>query len=137
MRKILLTVAVIIVCLSLFGCKTNRYYWEFEHTVSEIESISIIEVTGDFEYSILSQIKNDFFEEVCRDIASLEMKRYGTNLAAPYGKCFMIVYQNQEYDVIAQIEPKRFRFKDGKIVGYNSWLTCDGICLEQLIQKYS
>ena len=64
------------------------------------------------------------------------MRRYGTNLADPYGKCFMIVFENGNYDILSQTEPKHFRYNGAKLMSYNSWLRCDKTQFEELMQKY-
>lgn len=64
------------------------------------------------------------------------MRKYGTNLSSPLGKSFLIVFNNGEYDIISQKESKHFRYNDGEILGYNSWLYCEKSEFDMLINKY-
>ena len=64
------------------------------------------------------------------------MKRYGPNLSSPSGKCFLIVFENGEYDIISQKESKHFKYNDEDILAYNSWLYCNENEFNELINKY-
>ena len=67
------------------------------------------------------------------------MKKYGTNLKTPSGYCFLIVFENGDYDVISKNESKHFRYDlaSKQIKGYNSWLRCSEPALfDKLIDKY-
>ena len=75
-------------------------------------------------------------DEIYNDITKLTMKRYGTNLSAPFGKCFLIVFKNGEYDIISLKESKHFKYVDEEIIGYNSWLCCEKSEFDELINKY-
>ena len=75
-------------------------------------------------------------KEFYNDIVNIEMKRYGPNLSSPSGKCFLIVFENGEYDIISQKESKHFKYNGEEILAYNSWLYCNENEFNELINKY-
>lgn len=128
---------ILFIPLMLLGCNREIYHWEFHNSSNEVSQIFIIEIIDELEeYREIEEIDLKLAQEVYDDIMSIEMKRYGTNLSAPSGKCFLIVFNNGEYDIISQKESKHFRKSDGDIIGYNSWLCCDESEFEELINKY-
>ena len=88
MKKICLLLLFVI---SLFGCHSDIYYWEFNHDYEEISQIKIIEIIDELEFREIKEIDLGLADEIYNDITKLTMKRYGTNLSAPFGKCFLIV----------------------------------------------
>ena len=134
MRKISL---LLLFLLTLFACESDIYHWKFNYSYEEIAQIKIIEFIDEFEYRELEEIDLTLYKEIYGNITNLKMKRYGTNLSSPFGKCFLIVFTNGEYDIISQKESKHFKYNDaGKILGYNSWLYCDEIEFNELVNKY-
>lgn len=133
MKKIFL---LLIFILSLVGCNNNIYYWEFNYSYEEVNQIKIIEITDDLDYREIQEIDLSLTEEIYDDIMNIEMKRYGPNLSSPSGKCFLIIFENGEYDIISQTESKHFKYNNGEILGYNSWLYCNENEFNELIKKY-
>ena len=128
---------LLIILLALTGCDKETYRWEFNYSNDEVSQIMIIEIVDELEeYRVLKEIDLEQAQEVYEDIRSIRMRRYGTNLSAPSGKCFLIMFDNGEYDIISQKESKHFRYNDGDITGYNSWLCCDQSEFDVLINKY-
>ena len=119
MKKLYL---LFIFLITIFGCDRKLYYWEFEQSYKEVRQIKIIEIIDGSDYIEKKQISLDFTQEIYYDITNIAMKRYGTNLSHPMGNCFVIEFNNGEYDIISQKEPKHFRYDDDEIKGYNSWL---------------
>ena len=122
--------------LTIFGCNRKIYHWEFNHSCEEISQMMIVEMTNDLNFQEIQEIDISLAEKVYNDVINLEMKRYGTNLSSPYGMCLLIVFKNGEYDIISRRESKHFKYCDGKILPYNSWLYCDGNEFDKLINKY-
>lgn len=120
----------------LVGCNDKIYYWEFTFDYDHVEEIKIIEASASDEYSVVKELDIKLADQLYTDIKSLEMRRYGTNLSHPSGLCFLIVFDNGEYDIIARKESKHYRYDGDKILGYNSWLRCDETQFDILINKY-
>ena len=129
---------LILFALLFTGCDDKTYHWEFDYSQEQIVEIKIVEFDNYYEneYSIIKEVERQYVPELYSDIQKLEMRRYGTNLSHPSGYCFIITFDNGEYDVISSKEPKRCRYFDGKISGYNSWLCCNKETFENLINKY-
>lgn len=143
MKKIF---SLIFVCLFLFacvGCESERtYYWEFEKDYTRVAEIKII-VTPYGEsfdmdnYKVLKEIDISYAEEIYDDINSITMTRYHGSLISPSGLCVLIKFDNEEFDVIARIESKHYRYdENGTIIGYNSWLTSDSDDFYSVIENY-
>lgn len=136
MKKSCLAVLIVIVLLSA-GCIDNSiYYWDFAYDVDDVKAIKLIDASGDFTYSIIKEIDITLADELYADVMSLEMERYGTNLSHPYGICFLIVFDGGEYDIISQKESKHYRYDGNRITAYNSWLCCNDIEFNALVDKY-
>ncbi|MBQ9744298.1 MAG: hypothetical protein IJW19_04145 [Clostridia bacterium] len=133
MKKICI---LLIFVLCLTGCYNDAYYWQFNYSHSEIKEIKIIEIVDEFEYQVVKDIDIDLAQDIYDDISKLKMRRYGTNLSSPSGKCFLIVFNTGEYDIISQKESKHFMFNGSSIEGYNSWLYFDKEEFTALIDKY-
>lgn len=140
MKKIvsfILTVLSILAVLStLVGCDNKIYYWEFAQSYPDVKELKIIEAEDEYNYEVVKNLDVHLVEELYEDIENLDAKRYGTNLSNPYGKCFLIVFNNGESDIISKIEPKHIRYKDDKLMAYNSWLKYDSEQFDELINKY-
>ena len=136
MKKLCLL--LVILALFITGCDKKIYHWEFDYSETRIVEIKIVEFSDYYqnEYTVLKEIDREHFAELYSDIQKLEMTRYAFNLSHPVGRCFLINFENGEYDVISSKEPKRCRYVDGKITGYNSWLRCNTEQLENLFAKY-
>lgn len=141
--SIIFLVVIFISAISM--CEKKTYYWDFEYEADDIKEIKIVESVGYLEFSVIKEIKIEYANELYSEIASLEMKRYGTNLFHPFDKCFLIVFEDGNYDIISKIEPKHYRYNYGKykyyeydeLVPYNSWLKCrDYNQFDALINKY-
>ena len=129
--KFLLTI-----CFLLCSCDNNVYYWEFNYNYEKVAQLKIIEIIDGFEYREVKEIDLSLADELFNDIIDIEMKRYGTNLSSPSGKCFLIIFENGEYDIISQKESKHFKYSGEKLLGYNSWLYCNEEEFNDLIDKY-
>ena len=139
MKRILILFLAMV--LLLVSCQQKPRYWEFERNFSEVTEIKIVDVSAGHYYSkdyeIIKELDIGLVEELYNDIEAFEMKKYGTNLKTPRGKCFMIVFANGEYDLISEVEPKRFRYdENGNLQAYNSWLKSDTEAFAELIDKY-
>ena len=134
--SIIFLVVIFISAISM--CEKKTYYWDFEYEADDIKEIKIIEILdSDYEFSVIKEIDMECLDELISDIKSLEYKRYGTNLFHPFDKCFLIVFEDGNYDIISKIEPKHYKYSDGRLIGYNSWRECrDYNQFDALINKY-
>jgi len=123
----------------------KTYYWDFEYEADDIKEIKIVEVVGYPEFSVVKEINIVHADELYSEIASLEMKVYGTNLSEPFDKCFLIVFENGEYDIISKIESQHYKYNYGsskyyeydELVPHHSWRECrDYDQFDALINKY-
>ncbi len=137
MKKIIFVIITIsLILISLTNCTGNIYHWNFEQDVSEIKELKVVNAKDEFDYEVIKELDICLIEELCQDIQSLKMTKYGSNLRHPYGECFLIVYHNGDYDIISEIEPKHIKNTDDKLIAYNSWLRCDLEEFNALIKKY-
>jgi len=137
MKKAVVLIIALVLCLT--GCFTyGSYTWEFEQDASNVKEIKIIDATSEYSYSVIQDIDVELADELYNDITSLEMKRYGTNLSHPNNLCFLVVFENGEYDIVSSREPKHCRYNEefDKIMPHNSWLCCDQEEFDALINKY-
>lgn len=133
---ILIVLSILAVLSALAGCDNKIYHWEFAQSYPDVKELKIIEAKDEYTYEVVKNLDVHFVEELYGDIENLDAKRYGTNLRHPYGKCFLIVFNNGEYDIISKIEPKHIRYKDDKLRVHSSWLKYDSEQFDELINKY-
>ena len=149
MKKIFLILLTI--CLFLAGCNKTIYHWEFNYGYEEISQVKIVEII-DFASNyreetdlalaegiycrVIKEIDLSLAEEVYNDIKNIEMRRYFPSPTNPTGKCFLIIFDNGEYDIISQWESKHFIYWDEGLSSYISWLCCDESVINELINKY-
>lgn len=116
------------------------HHWEFEQDYTEVKAIKIIEYPNGISHEciVLKELDVAIANELFKDIEAIDMKKYGPNLWDINGVCILIIFNNDNYDIIAQREPEHFRYssKHGDIVGDISWLKCDKEQFEALINKY-
>lgn len=124
------------VSLIFVSCNSKVYYWEFEQDYANIKEIKIVNARDALDYDVVKELNIDLVEDLYKDISNIKMHRYGTNLSQPYGECFLIVYSNDEYDIISLRESQHVKFKNNKLTAYNSWLECDEETFGELIKKY-
>ena len=134
-RFLIILFCVVILCS---GCKDNTiYHWEFEKDASCVTKIEIVEAKNEYRYTVIQELDLDVIEQLYGDIVNLEMTKYGGNLSHPSGKCFVISFENNEYDIISVRESKRMRYdEDDNFIGYNSRFKCNEEQFEALIEKY-
>ena len=121
----------------LISCNANTYHWKFEKETSEVVKIEIVDAEDAYTYTVIKELDLTLIAELYADIENLEMTRYGTNLKHPCEKCFLITFQNNEYDIISATEPKHVRYdEDNDLVGYNSWFKCNQEQFDALLEKY-
>ena len=136
MKKISFLLMLLMFVIALVGCQDEVHRWEFAYGYEEIRAIEIIEIVDETDYRVVREIDLSFAEELYTDIMNIEMKRYGTNLSSPCGMCFLITFDNGEYDIFSQKEPKHFKYDGENLQGYNSWLFCEESDFNALINKY-
>ena len=123
MRKILLLVSILCLSITLCGCgrTPTHWEWEYEDVVSQIKEVHIVDVGSALEYKILKTISKDDYDNLCSDIVALDMYmpkfRFG-DPGTPYGKGFLIIFNDGEYDLITRSSPSHVKriLRDGKFV---------------------
>lgn len=134
MKKYIVLLAIVACMLS--GCHREGS-WEFQQEPGSVKEIKLVEVDGEHGISVVKEIDISCATELFSDIDKIEWKVYGPNLATPRGVCFMIVFDNGDYDIISYYEPKHCSFdEDGALHEYNSWLHCDQGMFEAIVSKY-
>ena len=135
---IIIKTVMILLCfiIILIGCDFKVFYWEFAYEADRVTSVKVIDATNAHEYEVIKELDAKFIDEVYYDIENLKMERYGPNLSHPSGVCFLVVFDTGEYDIISKKESKHFKYIDGKISSYNSWLCCDSYDFNKLVEKY-
>ena len=124
MKKI---VILFIFTLFLTGC--GSYEFNFEHEYNEIVLIKIVEfgretmyITSsdvefdEFEYFEIKTIDIKYAEELYYDIKSIKMHFMPIGEIGVYGKSFLILYSNGEYDVISADGMSHFKFDENGII---------------------
>lgn len=135
MKKICILITI---CLILgVGCDNKVHYWEFVQKSNQVKEFKIVDSKDNGNPpKVIGVLDIELIDEFYTDISTLKMKRYGTNLSAPYGLCFMVIFENDDYDIIAHKEPKHVKYENGEYIHYNSWLCCDQEDFDELINKY-
>ncbi len=142
MKKTIFVICLFCI-LFLVGCDNQKYYWEFGQDRSEIVSLYVVEAEDPYNYEIITEIPLEKRDELLDDIEDLEYKKYGWNLHTTWGMCFVVKYQNGEYDIISWWEPMNLIWEepsnsssDKNLVAIISWLKCDEKQFNELIEKY-
>ena len=142
-KRIIIIMCIISVLL-LTGCDSNTYHWEFYQEQSQIVGLYIVDAENPNEYEIIQEIPLERSQELINDIKSLDYKTYGWNLHNTHGLCFVIQFQNGEYDIISYYEPMHVVWRgpnkdhpQKELSGTISWLKCDKKEFDILIEKYS
>lgn len=138
MKKYTIIFLTFIMCL-FTSCDNTVYYWEFEQNCSYVTAIRIIDTEDGYVYDVVKELDLQLVEKLYEDVQKLEMEKYGPSLNAPHGYCFLIAFDNGDYDVISKTESKHFKYDldSGRMQGYNSWLRCtDRALFDELINQY-
>lgn len=124
MKKAIMILSLIIVLLPLVSCNYKTKYWEFEYDYTDIKEIKIAYCESSKEYYTIKNIDISLAEEVYNDIKSLEMKSHGINRVEPRGQSFIIIYNDGNYDVIADNECNIVRYDEdkGRLGSYSTYL---------------
>ena len=136
MKKLLLFVCLLTAVLMSGSCDNRVYFWDFEHDYQDIKEIRIVEVDQIFDYTEVKTLDLSLAKDLFYEIESFPAGKYGWNLGSPYGRCFIIVFSDHEYDLISAREPKHCRYEDGMWQAYNSYLEYDDEEFQALIDKY-
>ena len=140
------TISLILICSFVFilcGCENQIFHWEFGQDCSKIIGLYVVEAENPYNYETITEIPFNKRDELLDDIESLEYKKYGWNLHTTWGTCFIIKYENEEYDIISWWEPMHLVWESSndnssnkKLVAMISWLKCDEKQFNELIEKY-
>ena len=124
------------------------YRWEFDQDYTEVKTLMIIEIKDLWresqlqtnEFDVLLEIDVSQAKTVFEDVKNLHFHRYGPNLDTPRGKAILIVFNNDEYDLITCWAPQHNIYDErlGEIsdTGYGAWLYCDETQFNELLNKY-
>ena len=118
------------------SCYKTVYYWEFEYDYSQVAEISIVEANGPRNYEVFKNLDLTLSKELMEKIEAIEFKKYGSNPYTVSGLCFLIEYQNGDYDIISHKEPMHCKLIDGEIEACFSWYRCDEESFNELINEY-
>ena len=142
MKKTICIICLVCI-LSLCSCDNQVYHWIFQQDCSEIIGLYIVDADNPYTYEIITDIPLEKRNEFLHDIETLEYKKYGWNLHTTWGICFVVKYQNEEYDIISWWEPMHLNWKEPNdnssnknLVATISWLKCDEDKFNELIEKY-
>ena len=138
---ILATLIACFLCLGSFGgCDANVYYWEFDQEISNITSVSLVEIdpNGDgLTYSVVKNLNINLAQGLYDDIQCLEMTKYGFNLKHPIDLSIVIVYANGEYEIISSVASTKFRYNsDEELRAHISWFEFNREEFDSLVEKY-
>ena len=141
MKKAIMILSLIIVLLPLVGCVdlADKAEWEFDYEYSQIKEIKIVYCKELGEYYTIRNIHRSYREDLYGDIECLDMQRYYADVASPKGECFMIIYDDGNYDLISRAESKKVRYNsESKEWEYHdSYLQCyDASEFYILIDRY-
>ena len=143
--------ALIAACAAIYTLLPNSFksanYWEFEKDISEVEDISVIEITESsgqgkwgegLKGTVLKKIDPSNYDDVFETIKNVEMYSYYIGLSHPSGRGILIRFKNGDYDIISSIEPRHYRYSKeyDKILAYNSHLTCNDEQFEAMVNKF-
>ena len=129
------SILFLMVACVLSGC-SREAFWEFQYGPERVSKIKLVDMIDDIQYSIIEEIDVSCAGQLFSDINKLDWERYGPNLSTPRDICFLIVYDSGEYDVVSFYEPKHYRFENGDLFAYNSWLRCDYDDFQKLLNQY-
>ena len=134
-RFLIILFCVVMLCS---GCKDNTiYHWEFEKDASCVTKIEIVEAENAYTYTVIKELDIDVIEQLYIDIESLEMTRYGGSLLHPHGKCYLITFEDGEYDLISIFESTHVHYnEEGRLMGRISRFKCNKEKFDALIEKY-
>ena len=143
--------ALIAACAAIYTSLPNFFksanYWEFEKDISEVEDISVIEISesnGQGEWgeglkgTVLKKIDPSNYDDVFETIENVEMYSYYIGLSHPSGIGILIRFNNGDYDIISNREPRHYRYSEeyDEILAYNSHLTCNDEQFEAMVNKF-
>ena len=135
MKKFILAITLLFALL-LCSCDKTVYHWELQQDESKIAEIYIVDANGPRKYAVIKEISLDKKKELVSEICSLKYQKYGFNLHNTSGLCFVIIFENQEYDIISYKEPMHVLIENGEKSALISWLECDYDEFSALIEKY-
>lgn len=113
----ILLAALMLLLLSLFGCKANTHHLELLYSADDVVEIKIIELRNGWvetneDYTLLKEIDIQYADEICSDIQSIEYKRLGPSPATPTGRVIMIIFESGEYQIISQSGPQKYKYSE-------------------------
>ena len=144
--KIMRNIICIVLILLLTGCysDSNVYHWEIYQVQSQIKGIYIVDAESPSKYEIINEISLEKSEELIKDIKKLDYKTYGRKRHTTSGMCFVIQFQNGEYDIISYHEPMHVvwqgpnkDYPEKELKPRRSWLKCSKKEFDTLIEKYN
>lgn len=134
--KILPVLLIACLCCLLTAC--DRFYkWEVAQGVKNISSIEIVEIITESDYTILCEIKPENYEELVKEVQSMDLYKYSGEPHNLSGKAFKISFKDGSYDLIAVREPRHYiKEQDGYIYSEYSWRFFQKDQFDQLIEKW-
>ena len=144
MKNLSFALILLLFVSSLLGCTNTAYTLELLHSTDYVKEIKIVEMKKEFiltseDYSLLKEIAADDFTNIINDIQSIDYKILIPSPGAPSGTVILIVYENDEYEIISKSGPKQYKYseKEGRVMEYLSFYhCCDNVLFDQMIEKW-
>jgi len=132
--------SVLIFVLLYVHLVTDIKNWKFDYDVSQIETISIVNITGTSidDRTTIVEIDINRADQLYTDIKSIKMRPYFGAPETPLGKCIIVTFVNGDFDVISQRWSERYRFdsKENRIEARGTYYFFDEDEFSVLIEKY-
>ena len=144
MKNLSFVLILLLFVSSLLGCTNTAYTLELLHSTDYVKEIKIVEMKKEFiltseDYSLLKEIAADDFTNIINDIQSIDYKVLAPSPGVPSGTVILIVYENDEYEIISKSGPKQYKYseKEGRVMEYHSYYRCcDNELFDQMIEKW-
>ena len=144
MKNLSFALILLLFVSSLLGCTNTAYTLELLHSTDYVKEIKIVEMKKEFiltseDYSLLKEIATDDFANILNDIQGIDYKVLAPSPGTPSGTVILIVYENNEYEIISKSGPKQYKYseKEDRIMEYHSYYRCCNDALfDQMIEKW-
>ena len=115
---------------------TTVYYWEFAQPADQVVKIQIVDAEDECNYTVIKELDAELIPVFYEEVQQIEMKRYGWSLNGIYGKSFLIMFSNGEYDILSIQEAFHIKYTDGSPLSYCSKMLFNEESFDALMQKY-
>ena len=100
MKKAAITLALLLVLVSLCGCK-NEYHFDYEDLKEKVQKVEIVEYNSDTEEeTLLSTISSSNQDQFLLDLSRLEYHFIWGTPIDPDGVCLKLIFKNGDSEII-------------------------------------